>query len=207
MANRTRRRRGLYTRGAMMVLAPIGVAACGGSAEQEAVVIAPKKDASADTSYPDALAIAPYDAAPEVIAVVPYDSGPDAMMIAPPDDSGPDGPMMIAPPPDAGPDAMMIAPPDDSGPDGPMMIAPPSDASYDGPMMIAPASDAKAEAGKGEKCQVDEDCLDTLFCEQMMCIFPCDPSCQEKVCDPKNPQCPAGSDCENVGGQDLCVRK
>lgn len=180
MANRTRRRRGLYTRGAMMVLAPIGVAACGGSAEQEAVVIAPKKDASADTSYPDALAIAPYDAAPEVIAVVPYDSGPDAMM---------------------------IAPPDDSGPDGPMMIAPPSDASYDGPMMIAPASDAKAEAGKGEKCQVDEDCLDTLFCEQMMCIFPCDPSCQEKVCDPKNPQCPAGSDCENVGGQDLCVRK
>lgn len=179
-----------------MVLAPIGVAACGGSTEtDDAIAIAPPpKDASAETSFPDALAIAPYDAAPEVIAIVPYDSGPEAMMIAPPDDSGPDGPMMIAPPPDA-------------GEDGPMMIAPPPDAGYDGPMMIAPPSDAKAEGGKGEICQVDEDCLDTLFCEQMMCIFPCDPTCQEKLCDPQNPQCPAGSECKDVGGDSLCVRK
>jgi hypothetical protein len=185
MAVRNRRR--LYTHGALMVLAPLGVAGCSGSTSEGNTPPASGNDASSDVaSDKDA---APQEAAPEVIAVVPYDAGPDALMVAPAD-----GPIAIAPPADA-------------GYDGPLMIAPPDDAGFDGPLMIAPPPDAKAEGGQGDTCQIDDDCTNTLFCEAIPCIIACDPSCQPLPCDPQNSKCPDSSKCELVGSDYQCVRK
>ncbi|MBI5532482.1 MAG: hypothetical protein HY898_07195 [Deltaproteobacteria bacterium] len=192
MSQRTRARRRLYTGGALMVLAPIGVASCGGSTSTEDKV-APQ-DASADPSA-DSKPLS--DAPPEVIAVVPYEdvAPPDAMAIAPAD-------VIVSEP------AVDQSNPEASF-DGPIAIAPYPDASdevWDGPMAIMPVPDTGAEGGKGAFCKNDNDCESSLFCDQPMCVIACDPSCQPHPCDPQNPKCDAGSTCEQVGGENLCVR-
>lgn len=183
-ANRSRRR--LYTQGALMVLAPIGVASCGGSSSDPGV--SPPisgNDASTDATADQEAAVP--DAPPEVIAVVPYDAYPDALLVAPTDAPDPSDAEL-----EATVDAVMIAPKPDAE----------ADAGEDGPVF-----DAKPEAGLGETCQVDDDCQAWLFCEQAICIVACDPKCQNKPCDPQNPSCPVGSSCELVGLEYQCLRK
>jgi hypothetical protein len=175
-----------------MVLAPIGAAACSGTAEPATTT---EGDAAIDQQQADAaaeaVAIGPVDALPpDALAIAPADAYEEAIAIAPAD-----GPMMIMPMPDA------------EGTDGPMMIMPMPDAEgFDGPMMIAPAPDAAAEGGAGASCDSDNDCQAELFCEQAICIIACDPSCQAVPCGPNQP-CPDGSACQEVNGNDQCVRK
>jgi len=195
MNDRTRARRRMYTGGALMVLAPIGVASCGGSTSTEEKV-APQ-DASVDETA------APADAKPEAVAVGPVDAlPPDALAIAPVDAIAvaPADAIAVAPV-----DAIAVAPAD-----GPMVISPVDDASMeagsDGSKGDGSVLDSSKEGGQGDTCQVDDDCQNTLFCEQQICIVACDPQCAPLPCGPGNPPCPGGSTCEAVGSGNQCVR-
>ncbi len=206
----------MYTGGALMLLAPMGLTSClldehldqgerdkdlvadrpevpDGWVDPEVIAIAPPFDPGVDDVMPEMIAIAPYDPGPQ-------DAPPDIYVIAPFDEGPYDAPpemIAIAPydvgPQDAPPDVLFIAP-YDPGPE-----------TQQGPQQgfLAPCFD-------------DTDCSQEYFCEVgMICIVPA-PGCGETLCLPRrcgtDDQCPAGSVCmpydRKMDGSTLkyCVR-
>jgi hypothetical protein len=177
-------RRRLYTGGAMMILAPLGLTGCPADDDKDKVdvpvdVVADRPDMPDGWVDPEVIAIAPpFDPGqidyvwPEAIAVAPYDQGP---MDAPPDV------IAIAPfdvgPTDAPPEMIAIAPFD-------------------------PGSDAPPVQPKGgfkAACVVDGDCIQEYVCaNEAICIAPV-PGCGIPACMPlacgANDACPEGSVC------------
>ena len=104
-------RRRLYTGGAMMILAPLGLTGCPGDGDKdksdvpsdivadrpdmpdgwvdpEVIAIAPPFDPGPVDAWPELIAIAPFDPgpadlSPDVIAIAPFDPGPDVTPVPP----------------------------------------------------------------------------------------------------------------------------
>lgn len=194
-------RRRLYTGGAMMILAPLGLVGCVDDPATD-VAVTPA-DALADHVQrpdgwidPEVIAIAPpfdpgsVDGPPEILAIAPYDIVQDP------------GPADASP--EVGPDAIAIAP-FDPGSD-PVTDALPPDifviAPYD------PGSDVQPPPASGkflDPCLVDEQCSQEYFCRNtVMCIVPA-PGCDQPACVPQNcgvdDQCPEGSYCYPYDGR------
>lgn len=189
-----RNRRKLYAGGALMVLAPMGVAGCGADQNDpvDAVDVGPVDVVSeAPDGYvdPDVIAIAPFDPGvldldvPELIAIAPTDLGPPDVVAIAPFDPGPADP--------GPPDVIAIAPFDPG-----------------------PADPGSSDVAKpGDPCFPEGSlCSDTLVCQpQAICIVATDCcggcACEEVPCNPANPWCPPGMECTKVDGEDICVSK
>jgi len=189
----------MYTGGALMILAPLGLTGCPKDHDDKdlgpADLVADRPDLPDGWVDPEVIAIAPpfdpgsVDGPPEMIAIAPWDPGPpdvtpDIIAIAP-FDLGPT---------DVPPDLIAIAPFDPGTKDAPpdLIAIAPFDPGPDAPP-LPPA------AGFGAPCLQDTDCSQEFFCEVgMICIVPA-PGCGDMVCLPRacgtDDKCPAGSTC------------
>ncbi len=203
-----RHRRKLYAGGAMMVLAPLGMAGC----DVEKAVPLDQVPAGQDVVgeapdgyvQPDAIVIAPFDPGPLDVDVREF------VAIAPIDDGFPHEVAIVGEPfdgPDMGkPEAMVIAPfdpgPSDPGPEDVTAIA------------IAPVDVGRPETvDPGTPCEKEGTwCSEDLMCQaQAICIVPtpccggC--ACEPVPCNPADPVCPPGSECLAEGNQGHCVQQ
>ncbi len=176
-------RRRMYTGGALMILAPLGLTGCAKDdgkdmADAPADIVADRPDMPDGWVDPEIIAIAPpfdpgpIDAWPEMIAIAPFDPGPGdlppEMIAIAPFDPGPS---------DAPPDIIAIAP-------------------FDPGTDVSPVP---ALGGFLAPCVADADCGQEYFCEvALFCIAPA-PGCNEPICIPKpcgtNDACPEGAVC------------
>lgn len=200
-------RRRLYTGGAMMILAPLGLAGCVDDPATD-IAVAPA-DAQSDHVVrpdgwidPEVIAIAPpfdpgsVDAPPEIIAIAPYDivQDPGAADV-PPDGLPPD--LIAIAPYDPGPDPAPDPGPSDAMPPDLYVIAP-----YDpGPDVAPPPASGKFM----DPCLADAECSQEFFCQNtVMCIVPA-PGCNEPACVPRacgaDDQCPEGAYCYPYDGR------
>lgn len=201
-----RHRRKLYAGGAMMVLAPLGMAGCDVEKAVPLDQVPPGQDLVGEVpdGYvpPDAIAIAPFDPGPLDVDVREF------IAIAPIDDGFPHEIAIVGEPfgqPDVGePEAMVIAP-FDPGPSDPG----PADTTE-----IALADVTQPETvGPGTPCEKEGTwCSEDLMCQaQAICIVPTECcggcACEPVPCNPAEPACPPGSECLAEGDKGHCVQQ